>query len=187
MAIEIRLQDRDAKPYAVLDAVRKALDISPFEVRDGFEVKSPKRNAPGGTVVLTTIRLKHPKDYCGNHPGPCLVENGREHRKSRCMEGGDWVQFNDLLNDVLDRMNVSANFQSSHVVMRKGRNRRVNYDMHDIGRDGRIHMDWVKVGEEDDYADFCGKVAPASTYPNGTPGLTRADMTANQTANTLVA
>ena len=108
------------------------------------------------------VRLRQKKDYCGNHAGPCLVREKR-HFETRYLEGADWVAFNDMLNDVLDRLEAAADVASGHCTVRRGRRRRVHY-----GANGQI---WDRYGYEGDYEDWCGRKAARSTYPDSTPGI----------------
>jgi hypothetical protein len=124
-----------------------------------FEIVSDKR------IRIRDVRLKDKKRYCGNHPNACDIEGGR---MGKFLEGLDWVEFNDRLNDVLDRLNLSARIFSDVCEVRDGRERRINY--------GSIYrhnfFEWEKKGSPSDYEDWCGKKgAPASDYPFGTPGL----------------
>jgi hypothetical protein len=84
-----------------------------------------------------------------------------------CLEGADWVAFNDMLNDVLDALNVSANVASSLCIIRKGAMRRIEYDGHKLGNG--IDSEWNK--DSAHYADRRGQVSPRSEYPAGTPGI----------------
>jgi hypothetical protein len=121
------------------------------------------------TIRLETVRLFAAKYYCGNHPGPCRP-GGPRHRRRVYLEGADWVAFNDLVNDVLDRLGVSANV-GSHIAVRRGRRRRVIYDafMPDPSLGVAI---WEQIGDPSDYADHCGRRdAPPGRFPAGTPGI----------------
>lgn len=119
-------------------------------------------------VQVATVRLKDSKPYCGNHAGPCKTDPRfpRPHRNLKYLEGGDWVVFNDLVNDVLDELNISAKVDSSNCVMRLGKKRRVHY-----GQGHTFEGAWNEKGNAEDYQDWCGKLAPRSTAPAGTPAL----------------
>lgn len=125
-------------------------------------------------IRLDPVRLFEKKDYCGNHPGPCLVGGGRPHRHYPYLEGADWVAYNDLINTVLDRLGVVANVRSTVCVVRKGLRRRIRYDQYSVTVEGygftRQFVDWVRVGGPECYEDWCGRKAPPSDYPDGTPG-----------------
>lgn len=123
------------------------------------------------TIEFTGIRLRRAKTYCGNHPGPCIPNPyvQRKERRGVWLEGSDWAEFNDLVNDVLDELHVDARVASRSCVIRIHKMRRVYYDMHNIGRD-RPHWDWDMHGEPGHYQPWCGKVAPRATVPMGTPG-----------------
>jgi hypothetical protein len=122
-------------------------------------------------VKIDTVRLKTSKAYCGNHPNACENGGTREeeqpHRRSRYLEGADWVEFNDLINDLLDALELDGRFESALLIMRKGRERRTHYGSTRIGR----QFQWNKDEDSDEYQDFCGKLAPDSTFPDGTPGI----------------
>lgn len=116
-------------------------------------------------IKILNVRLKAAKPYCGAHPNACEI--GGVDKKTRFLEGADWVEFNDLLNDALDKLSVDAKIASSVCVVRKGRCRRVEYSSTYVGRT----YQWNK--DEGDYAyvDSCCKTATPSKFPNGTPGI----------------
>lgn len=118
-------------------------------------------------LKLESVRLRQSKEYCGNHPNECARNEGKPQRRNY-LEGTDWVEFNDRINDVLDHLEVDAWVRSSIVEIRKGRSRRINYTSHFINN--FIGYQWDQFGEEDDYEDCIGRYSPASTYPFGTPG-----------------
>jgi len=61
----------------------------------------------GKLIEVRSVRLVTPKPYCGQHPGPCEL-NGRKKRTTRFLEWDDWVAFHNVVNDVLDKLHVSA-------------------------------------------------------------------------------
>lgn len=115
-----------------------------------------------------SIRLADAKEYCGNHPCACEIGNPK-HRHGRYLEGADWVEFNDRLNNVLDAMGVSANVESAVCVVRKGMLRRIVY------REGHRPLagnyEWDKCGLPEHYGNYVGREAPRSEFPEGTPGI----------------
>lgn len=124
-------------------------------------------------INITQVRLRAAKEFCGNHPAACEVGNPN-HRKGKYLEGADWVQFNDELNNILDRMNVSARVESAQVIVRKGELRRTNY-RHRYPRPG-ANAEWVKDSpHEFDWEDCRGikKDHPVSEFNEGTPGVYR--------------
>jgi hypothetical protein len=142
-----------------LEAIRQALWHEFYLSRFAVTFETIDRNK----INVSNVRLMEKKDYCGSHPGTCQIQ--RAHRKGAWLEGADWVEFNDRLNNVLDGFGVSANVASSVVVLRKGRERCIEY----YGQPSRgPNAEWAKYGR---YADYCGKVAPASRFPLGTPGI----------------
>jgi hypothetical protein len=120
-----------------------------------------------GCMDISKIRLRKSKHYCGSHAGPCQI-NGGSHRKSRHLEGGDWVRFNDKINDILDSVagGLSAEVKSHAIVLRKGTKRRTAY-RGAIIRQG----EWNNHGLDEDFEDFCGKKARRSLAEAGTPAL----------------
>jgi len=119
-------------------------------------------------ISIHNIRLREGKDYCGNHPNACPVRPGihRDHRKSTCLEGADWVGFNDMLNDVLDTLSVSANAGSSLCVIRKGLMRRMRYAGHFLKNN--IDREWDR--DDTRYESYVRKGHPPTDYPKDTPG-----------------
>ena len=91
-------------------------------------------------------------------------------RNAKYLEGLDWVEFNDRINDVLDSLNVNARVYTSVCEIRRGTERRIHYGSHPIPGNYMGLTEWDKVGEDSDYEDYCGRIAPESTYPFGTPG-----------------
>ena len=119
-------------------------------------------------VSIHLVRLKESKHYCGNHPLPCPIRPfPKKHIHSTCLEGADWVAFNDMINDVLDNLGVSANVASSLVVIRKGNERCINYDSQVLSNG--IDNEWTR--DSHCFENRIGQVSPRSEYPNGTPGI----------------
>lgn len=114
------------------------------------------------TLKILNVRLREKKPYCGSHPGACQIP--RKHASYRYLEGADWVEFNDLLNSVLDRDSIKARVESTVVVLRQGYERCIEYRAQ--GSHGR-NAEWAKYGI---YENHCGKQSPASRFPIGTPG-----------------
>jgi hypothetical protein len=119
-------------------------------------------------IKIRNIRLREKKPYCGNHPAMC-ENTGETRRKGTWLEGADWVEFNDSLNDICDRENISADIRSSICILRKGRERRMEYGYRQVND---RFTEW-NLDDEDSYENWCGKeeLAPASEFPFGTPGL----------------
>jgi hypothetical protein len=137
---------RDARRYKFDDVGLRlyvALEASPFvvDVVDG----GPSRS--GHRVLLRTVRLRAPRPYCGQHPGPCEFP-GRARRRSRCLEWGDWVAFNAIVNDVLDALGCDADAWSTppdvsgKFWVRRGGRRRVRYDWTEEEHRGRVFRVW---------------------------------------------
>lgn len=160
MSFKIKKIQSQLTLCALTQAIADRLGNSRFNARVTFSDK---------LVEVHDVRLKTSKDYCGNHPFSCPVRPGghRPHHKLSYLEGLDWVEFNDTLNNVLDELEVSAHVASSRCVIRKGTTRRMEYDGHKLGNN--IDSDWDK--DSNVYEDYVGKPHPRAVYPEGTPGL----------------
>ena len=142
----------------VMNAISRAInDESRFKV----EVRGRR-----GHFLLSKIRLKESKPWCGSHPLRC--DENATNRKSTLLEGADWVEFNDRINDVLDRYEVSANIASAVCILRKEEQRRIYYGWH---LDAAGNPEWNMDEDEWGYSNYCGLIALPSLYPDGTPGL----------------
>lgn len=136
-----------------------------FNSRFTAEVERVPRKITNDAIRIRNIRLKDSKIYCGNHPAAC--ELGGSHRKGRTLEGADWVEFNDLINNICDRLWIRANVSTAVCVIRKGYERRIKYGMF---RDGNFWQ-WKKDEPDASYEDCCSRQAPYSEFPEGTPGI----------------
>lgn len=135
----------------------------------------------GGTINLSKIRLNQSKAYCGNHAKACEGPHNTKHAKRRFLEGADWVDFNDQVNTVLDHfpndqggLGVESYVSSVVCVIRIGSRRRIRYEANSHrGVPGQPNFEWVwdKHGPEDHFGNYCGKLAPPSWFPEGTPGI----------------
>jgi hypothetical protein len=128
---------------------------------------------------LLQVRLRTRKPYCGQHAGPCPINpifGPKPHKLSTCLEGSDWVGFDDMVNDVLDRHSVEAVVWSkgadfhTKFFIRRGRERRTNYPADWVGTamrwacdNDRAYWSSAHFGVKSD--------APRSTFPDGTPGI----------------
>lgn len=128
--------------------------------RFSFEIVCKNR-----VLTLRNIRLVERKPYCGNHPAACDVHGGP---RMRLLEGADWVDWNDRLNDTLDALGVEARVESAVCTIRKGRLRRTSYS---VGQIIGGTPQWAKDEPAAYWHDCIGVPAPASWYPPGTPGL----------------
>lgn len=142
----------------IASALRRAIATSRFTAR----VETERSN-----ITIHDVRLIEKKHYCGNHPLPCPVRAVHvPHKRMNFLEGADWVAFNDMVNDVLDALEISANAGSSLVKIRKGDSRCIEYTPYSLGNGAN---EW----QNDSHKFMCciGKQAPRSQYPNGTPGI----------------
>jgi hypothetical protein len=97
-----------------LDKVRNALTIRLARSRFRAEIQTGVvKDRP--CIFLKPVRLRSPKPYCGNHPGPCEVIPGIQRRKPKAtwLEWDDWVAFHKLVNAVLNRLRVKADVWST--------------------------------------------------------------------------
>lgn len=172
MAYAIRVIGIGDDLYEIKREIENRLALSRFKI-ERIEIHHASKRArkyKGGAVSIHGIRLRELKPYCGNHPGPCPI--GGKDKRYRYLEGLDWVEFNDTINDVLDELNIEAHVSSSECETRVGLKRRVHYRMERfVFNKVNESYGWAKKGYEIDYEDWCGKKAPRSRYPKGTPGL----------------
>ncbi len=142
--------------------------------RGRFRVKlQVEQSGKQQIVKIEQVRLRVGKEFCGNHPAACEVGNPT-HRKGAYLEGADWVQFNDELNNILDRMGVSARVESAQVILRKGPLRRTHYG-HRYPSAGR-NAEWKRGSDREwDWQNhrYAKKNLPVSTFDEGTPGMYR--------------
>lgn len=140
----------------------------------------PHPRFKGGAVGIYNVRLRIPALYYGN--GPMSSDTpfsrrgwGRGEKKPhrvRYLAGLDWVEFNDLLNDILDLHKIKAYVVSHTCVMRKGTRRRVSYQTSSFQRYGRMVEMWNKdESDPDAFIDFCNSpVTPFSSNSASSPG-----------------
>lgn len=153
-----------ARASDIAVAIRKKLRNSRFTAL--VEVCGSRRP----WVKITEVRLKKKKSYCGNHPGACQLVFGKKDKILPYLEGADWVDFNDRINDVLDRLGVSAYVDTAVCVIRKGTLRRTEYLQRERGS-GLGNDDWARDAPADRWEEHLGKKAPRSEFPMGTPGI----------------
>jgi len=82
------------------ETVKRALDEK--VKRDGrFTCRTDAR---GDHVVVQRVRHTTARRYCGQHAGPCDIPRPFQRKKpvGKWLEWFDWIEFNGLVNDVLD-------------------------------------------------------------------------------------
>jgi hypothetical protein len=165
MYVKCKSRDRESDVFtALVFAIRKSRFTAELEYDKKYGIK------------LYNIRLKRAKPYCGQHPGPCVALFPRPHRNHRYLEGLDWVGWNQMLNDVLDKMEVEADAFSFNresltprYFIRRGRLRRLKYPYEYRGN----FAHWTQGSIEEDFVDCNGKEPPAIPWyvvDAGTPG-----------------
>lgn len=122
---------------------------------------------PDGFKVLC-MRLRSRKPYCGSHPDACELGGIETSRRTCYLEGADWVEFNDLLNNFFDRRRLSARIASVACIVRKYELRRTHYGSYSLGRGNRI---WNYDEPAMHYSDNRGGKPMISDFPDGTPGI----------------
>lgn len=135
---------------------------------DGTRFSLGELTRTGKSISIHKVLLRESKAYCGNHPSGCEVAHDGPHKKHKYLEGADWVEFNDRLNDILDAENVAANVGSSWVEIRIGGMRRTRYENGE--RQGNGNFQWLKHGKLCHYEDSRLKKSKRSWFPEGTPG-----------------
>lgn len=156
-------------PRYLMDLLEVQLNASRFTAR--LDLDTHRKTQRG--VKITCVRLRNKKDYCGEHPGPCFA--GGRHTTSRYLEGLDWIGFNGMINDMLDKLSADCHVFSfnreslvSKYYVRKGRRRRVAYPFSYRGQ----FAHWTQ--SDHDFEDYCGKPPPLlgpAVLDQGTPGL----------------
>lgn len=93
-----------------LDGRFRLPDVNPRGIDSVEQVYHGRGKArkPHWRIVIKGVRLTSAKPYCGQHPGECLINpfTGRapEKRNGSWLEWDDWIQFNNLVNDFLDKL-----------------------------------------------------------------------------------
>jgi len=162
---------------AIVGPIFEALHAKVFDSR--FTAQMTRDNTRISKTALgikiERVRLKTSKEFCGNHPNACVL--GGKDRKGQYLEGADWVEWNELVNDVLDSFNSTATAWSRPVELkdklfiRKDGERRVHYDSNPVFG-GLGLRGYVWLGDEPGaYEDCRGKPSPVTTFPKGTPGI----------------
>ena len=165
--MEIRTLNDDVHPGVLAEAIERYFRTETRFTCGAIVKQWYKRG--GALIRISNIRLKESKKWCGSHPAQCDVP---ATRRATFLEGADWVEWNDRLNDLLDSMNVSANVRSAVCILRKDVRRRTHYGMYYQAPLGVVQRtEWNEDEDYRYYEDYRGRIAPASYYPEGTPGL----------------
>lgn len=149
MAYIIKVHDCNIPESEIIRAIRGAtnevyvINVLQAEIIEPFRLgpRTGSRKAGAYVVRMERIRLKSKKPYCGNHPGPCVVNPFFVEKKknARFLEWDDWVSFHAAINDVLDELGVDADVstkpQDAQGIMwiRKGFMRRNRWDYEEGG------------------------------------------------------
>lgn len=124
--IESNLVDMDVYDIcSYLSSTIKESKFSIYSIDAIFNKKASKYKI--GILKLKGIRLKESKLYYGQHP----YRNLPNPRKLKYLNTPDWVEFNDLINDTLDSLKVSANVTSCCCKIRQEYERSISYDFLD--------------------------------------------------------
>ncbi len=117
---------------------------------------------------ISDVRLRASKPYCGNHPNACELGGNERSPRALYLEGADWVEFDDLLNNFFDRRRLSARISSANCIVRKHELRRTYYGSYSLGFGNRI---WNRDECDAHYIDNRGGKHMISGFPDGTPGI----------------
>lgn len=154
--------------------LKDAVEASRFTVH-GWDLCRFRDYIPA--LKVSSVRLRKAKDYCGQHPGPCLAFGLQRHRRGRWLEGADWIGFNAMVNDLFDRLKLSVDVfsynrdsRANKYYIRRGLCRRVVYDMKTEYGFGRPFSLWTE-DTPDNFLNCCGKKPPKSRFPDDTPGI----------------
>jgi len=148
MAYTIKIHtDKEMLPWNVREKLIKALDKDKRFRCDinnaGFIYRGPREGSrkEGYGLILRRVRLTEKKEYCGQHFGVCVVNpftGPQKKKKTTHLEYNDWIEFHDIVNNVLDKMKLDADVWTDprectgRYWIRKGMNRRVNFDAEQI-------------------------------------------------------
>ena len=178
--MKILLIEKDCCPHRIAQLLADAIERSRFTAQIEAANYSPKHKfAKGGIIEIKGVRKRQRSDYCGNHPGECVINPfvERPHKKHTFLEGSDWVEFNDIVNDLLDALTVAADVYSEpletkgRLYIRLGRERAVHYNHVDFfGAYGLQGRAWAGGKGAHRHEDWCGRRAPWATFIDGTPG-----------------
>ena len=165
--MKIKIYHCDVDRDIVRDALLQALDDNAFRA-------SVSLGTRGGD--LTYVRRTRYHEYCGSHPMACEIRGrfGQRRQRAMLLEGGDWIQFNDLVNDIFDRYMIDADvglWTGRGINIRLNTSRRINYRAYLASDFGGLQYEWSELGLPSDYEDWTGRQAPRATGPGGTPNL----------------
>ena len=112
------------------------------------------------SIVIKPVRLVKAKEYCGNHPGECVIppHGSKKKHVATYLEWEDWVAFNGMVNRVLNRFRANADVWSTpadvrgKMWVRKGLKARKRYDWEDKFLPGRSVP--VRVWNQGDDSQF---------------------------------
>lgn len=172
------LVPKTVHPDVVKDTLETLLTQSRFTARLTVEF-SPNQCKGRHVLKISNVRLRQKKSYCGQHPNACVVRLfPRKHKNASYLEGADWVAFDDMLNDMCDKMEWEADIWSKSLefkgkmIVRTGRRRRIRYRSEcRITHGGWPHYQWDTTFHDEDFADRVGLFTVRSQYPEDTPGI----------------
>lgn len=171
----IKLRETKPDRRTIQRAIERTIKRSRFVI-NWIEGRDHDKAGPrwwGGDIRILGVRLKVKRPYWGNgceigdRP---MMRRGWTHESRvthiNFLMAADWVEFNDLLNDVLDELDVHALVFSRTVVLRKGKQRRWRY-IEKMGKNawGVECMIWDKNGTP---LDFTQSTLPGC-YPMSLP------------------
>lgn len=147
----------------------------------GIETFEPGYHSRHGKMRIHNIRLKRNKPYHGPSPTPRRPmkrtpwgRRGNEKiARMGFLEGADWVEFNDLLNDFCDEQGLCANVFSSVCMIRRGWFRRISYNV--VNEKG--HMIWERFAPPEHYMAMDSRTGPfpmSAFYSTGANSIHRA-------------
>lgn len=133
-------------PYFILEYIHDIIEESQFKVANISYLKiTSKRSSLSntrhyfGTILLKNIRLKKARPYRGSEIEDYRVNRKVVNRTYLDLEG--WEDFNDLINDALDKFRLEAIVESAKFRIRSNNKRRDRYQ-HDKDRYGDIDHDY---------------------------------------------
>lgn len=80
--------------------------------------------------IINEVRLKNKRPYFGFG---AMAGSGKgagpKIKQATYLQGVDWIEFNDLLNDLCDKENVSSRIWTGTCLIRDGMKRRIRYSI----------------------------------------------------------
>lgn len=150
MAYTVKVHGNEEDCFKVSKALRERIEkdgrFRARVVNAGYMTPGSHKGSrkSGVGFTLRNIRLTEAKPYCGQHAPPCVVNpyiGPQKKPRATYLEWEDWIEFNNLVNKVLDELHCDADVWSNpmevqgRMWIRKGLRARIKYDYENVWRD----------------------------------------------------